>query len=398
MKAGGGFGEVGKAMRIHLATWPPEKQVEQTLVQASAQRMQPSMKLRILLSYHYYKDTDLDALFAKYFTPPYPDVFADSGGFSAMTQGVTIDINAYAAWVKRYKHLFAVYANLDVIGNPDATWRNQQTLEDAGLAPLPVFHTGTDFKWLEHYIERYPYMALGGMVPYMKFPKKIMPWLIQCFRLAEGETVFHGFGATAWKVVSALPWYSVDSSSWGQGFRFGQVPLFDTKAGRFRDCALGDVEGCRALALLFGELGFDWRDFADRSRNDRAKICAVSALSYMKAERHLRRRHGEIVIPHREGAGEVLRLHLADANPQRYGDTVTGIRQVQADTSNGVNYGDADKGIKLHLADARGPNGGDLAAADAGLRLHLAEHSMDRGGVGDTSRAMEILNESNRNR
>ena len=34
-----------------------------------------------------YKDTDLDALFAKYFTEPYPEVFLDSGAFSADTVG-----------------------------------------------------------------------------------------------------------------------------------------------------------------------------------------------------------------------------------------------------------------------------------------------------------------------
>jgi len=375
---------LGRSMLLHLVPCNAMRgghfvAEDRGLIHVHEQRQ---MKLRILLSYHYYKDTDLDALFAKYFAQPYPDVFADSGGFSAMTQGVTINVQEYAAWVKRWKHLFAVYANLDVIGDPDATWRNQQILHDSGLDPLPVFHTGTDFKWLEHYIERYPYMALGGMVPYMKFPKKIMPWLIKCFKAAEGRAVFHGFGATAWRVVSALPWYSVDSSSWGAGFRFGQVPLFDTKAGRFRDCKLGDIDGCRELAALFGELGFDWRDFAYRSRNDRAKICAVSALSYMKAEKYLRRRHGEIAIPTRQGANEVLRLHLADANPQRYSDTVAGIRQMQADTSNGINYGDADKGIRLHLADARGHSGGDLAAAEVGLKMHLTGSPKQQAGGG----------------
>lgn len=376
-EGGGGFGEVGKAMRIHLAERDPQHHAWAKRGVEGA-----GMKLRILLSYHYYKDTDLDALFAKYFTPPYPDVFADSGGFSAMTQGVTIDINEYAAWVKRWRHLFNVYANLDVIGNPDATWKNQQTLHDLGLDPLPVFHTGTDFSWLEHYVERYPYLALGGMVPYMKFPNKIMPWLIKAFRVAKGRTVFHGFGATAWRVVSALPWYSVDSSSWGAGFRYGQVPLFDSKAGRFRDCKLGDSKSCVALAPLFRDLGFDWKDFAQRDRNDRAKICAISALSYMKAEQYLRKRHGEIMIPQREDASAGLRLHLADANPQRYGDTVAGIRLHLADTSNGINYGDADKGIKLHLADARGHSGSEIASAEAGLKMHLTGSPKQSNGGG----------------
>ena len=374
-------------MRIHLAERDPQHHAWPKRGVEGA-----GMKLRILLSYHYYKDTDLDALFAKYFTPPYPDVFADSGGFSAMTQGATIDVNDYAAWVKRWQHLFNVYANLDVIGNPDATWRNQQILHDHGLDPLPVFHTGTDFSWLEHYVERYPYIALGGMVPYMKFPNKIMPWAIKCFKLAKGKSVFHGFGATAWKVISALPWYSVDSSSWGAGFRFGQVPLFDSKAGRFRDCKLGDSKSCAALAPLFRDLGFDWKDFAQRERNDRAKICAISALSYMKAEQYLRKRHGEIMIPQRKGAGAGLRLHLvtADSTSSNMGTAALS----DALGKYGINYGDADKGIKLHLADARGHSGSEIASAEAGLKMHLtgSPKQSNGGGVNDMQMLGRVLN------
>ena len=119
------------------------------------------------------------------------------------------------------------------------------------------------------------------------------------------------------------------------------------------------------------------------------------------------------------------RAHLADANPTRFGEAVQGggVRLHLADTSNGVNYSDADRGLKLHLADSRPFSGGDLAAAESGIKvhqtaslpsqqtewssrsstqsgvkLHLAEHSLDRGGVGDTSRAMEILSESDSNR
>jgi hypothetical protein len=453
----GGEAKTVESMNLYLATWPPEKQIEQTLGQASAQEEamkihlaerdpqhhswpkngvdKEKMHLRILLSYWYYKDTDLDALFSKYFLPPYPDVFADSGGFSAMTQGAEIDIKEYAAWVKRWHHLFSVYANLDVIGNPKGTAKNQAALEDMGLNPLPVFHTGSDFAELEALIDKYSYIALGGMVPHMRYPKRIIPWLIKAFKAAKGEAVFHGFGCTSWRILSALPWYSVDSSSWGQGFRFGQVPVFDEQKGHFIEINLGDVKGWQKHQKLVSSLGFNPLDFADRKRNDRAKICAISALSYMKAEQWLRRRHGEIFIPGKPDAPAVLRahlvdthftdvppaqkmlseagvrLHLADANPARFGEAVqdeAGIRLHLADTSNGVNYGDADRGLKIHLADARGERGGEIAAADtglknylgasipsqkaewlarqatqgndSGLKLHLAEHSMDRGG------------------
>ena len=320
-----------------------------------------AMQLRILLSYYYYKNVDLDDLFARYFKPPYPDIFADSGGFSAKTQGVTLSVQEYAAWVKRWQHLFTTYANLDVIGSADKTWENQQSLELMGLKPLPVFHTGEKWERLEHYIERYPYIALGGMVPYMRFPKKVMPWIIQCFKLAKDKSVFHGFGATSWIIIRDLPWYSVDSSSWGAGFRFGGVPLFDTAHGRFVQARLGDKNSCYRYRQLFHEYGFEADDFADRSRNDRMKICAISALSYMKAEQWLQRRHGEVHIPSQD-ANVDPHLHLVTTdNPSSNHSVDTLAKSLQYPPSGGVH---------LHLADA---NISNLAHADVGLKLYLQD-------------------------
>lgn len=275
-------------MRLFLAMSNP-----QNLVWAS----KTAMPLRILLSYHYYKDVDLDALFAKYFTPPYPDVFGDSGAFSAFTQGVTIDLRDYAAWLKRWRHLFFVYANLDVIGDPDGTRTNQERLEGVGLTPIPVFHTGENWSYLDHYLDHYAYIALGGMVPYMRFPNRIMPWIVQAFKRANGCAVFHGFGATAWRVIRDLPWYSVDSSSWSKGFRYGEVPIFDAHRGTFVKLGLGDRAAWTKHRDLVRSLGFNPNDFADREKNDRAKIGAISASSYMRAEQWLRQRHGEVRIP-----------------------------------------------------------------------------------------------------
>lgn len=325
-----------------------------------------NMQLRILLSYWYYKDADLDALFAKYFTKPYPDVFADSGAFSAMSQKVEVNIDEYAEWIKRYKHLFSVYSNLDVIGDPEATLKNQTILEDRhGLEPRPVVHAASNYTPLEYYLSKgYKYIALGGLVPYAAQPKLRMRYLIKAFQMAGKDAVFHGFGVTSWEVMSQLPWYSVDSSSWGSGFRFGIVPLFDYQRGRFEKAKLGDLPGCLRLSRLFEDLGFNWQDFADRKRNDRAKICAISALSYIKAEQYLRRKFGEIHIPG-GSAPEGLRAHLADANPQRFGEAAKGIKLHLSDTG-GIkeNYARAENGIKLYLSDPKiNHNGGDIGSA-----------------------------------
>lgn len=274
----------------------------------AADGMHP-FRLRVLLSYWYYKDTDLDAMFAKHFTPPYPEVFADSGAFSAYTQGATIRVDEYATWLHRHKHLFSTYANLDVIKNAEKTWENQQRLEQQfGLAPLPVFHVLENWSYLDRYIEQYPYIALGVAGTRSQV---YMPWLVQCFKRAQGKAVYHGFGITTWAVLKSFPWYSVDSSSWGQGFRFGGVPIFDSGSGRFFKIQLGNHQSCYARAALLRSLGFDPADFADRRRNDRKKICALAALSYIKAEQWLQKRWGTISIPDRpESPG--AKMYLAE--------------------------------------------------------------------------------------
>lgn len=68
--------------------------------------------LRILGSFWYWKDADLDALAASY---PYEvHFFADSGAYSAWTQKSKVDIGEYADWLHRWRHRITTYANLDL--------------------------------------------------------------------------------------------------------------------------------------------------------------------------------------------------------------------------------------------------------------------------------------------
>jgi len=252
--------------------------------------------LRILLSYHYYRNVDLNNALARHFADLHLDIFADSGAFSAMTQGAKISLEGYATWIKKWKHLISCYANLDVIMDAETTWENQQRLEDMGLQPIPVFHVLEDWKWLEHYVERYSYIALGvaGM---QQRKDAVMAWLARCFAIAGDRAVFHGFALTSWQVMKAFPWYSVDSSSWGRGFRYGEVPVFCKREGRFLRLKLGDLTTWIRHAGLVQSLGFNPADFGYRKNNSREKVCAISALSYILAERWLRKHHGEIEIP-----------------------------------------------------------------------------------------------------
>jgi len=63
------------------------------------------------------------------------DIFLDSGAFSAYTQKAVIKLDDYIAFIKKYAKYITVYANLDVIGDAEATLKNQKLMERQGSSP-----------------------------------------------------------------------------------------------------------------------------------------------------------------------------------------------------------------------------------------------------------------------
>lgn len=164
------------------------------------------------------------------------DLFLDSGAFSAKSQKVTIDIQDYIAFIKEHEDVIDVYANLDVIGDPAATWKNQMIMEEAGLSPLPVFHQGSPEKYLKRYIDRYEYVALGGMVgvanKLSEYLDRIFSTFI-CHPDGTPKVKVHGFGLTILKMMLRYPWYSVDSTSWVVTGRLGSIYTPQFKGGNW---------------------------------------------------------------------------------------------------------------------------------------------------------------------
>jgi hypothetical protein len=285
---------------------------------ADGVRVSPTMadgsSIRLLVSFHFARKHDLDALFFKRFGDTPPRLFADSGGFSAFTQGAAVDVHEYIAWIKRWHHLFDTYANLDVIGDSRGTARNQAIMEDAGLSPLPVFHTGESWDVLHRMVERYPYVALGGMVPYTRRADVLLRWAIRCFKIADQKTVFHGFGLTSWRVLRSLPWYSFDSTTWKISASVGEVQLFDAVAGRLTArIELDDREGLLRYRDQFRALGIDASRLGNRARLSRNELIAVMLRAQLDQERWLRQRW---VVTRPDQPSETgPRLYLADAPP-----------------------------------------------------------------------------------
>jgi hypothetical protein len=306
------------------------------------------MRLKCLISYHYFRTRDLDALFATF--PEPPEVFADSGAFSAMTQGVTIDVDEYAEWLQRWQHLFTIYANLDVIGDAETTEVNQRVLEDRyGLQPLPVFHVREDWTHYQRLLQTYPYIALGVAG---HRSHDYMPWLVRCHQLArQADVRLHGFGITDFRAAAALPWYTLDSSSWGQGFRYGLILVWSDRQGRFLKLRMHDRREVYAHGELIRAHGFTPAQITDvPAPANRKQVAGICAVAYVKFERWLRRRHG-LIPPPANGNGRPggVRVYLVEGKaPSNLTDAADGLA-----------------GVRMYLAESHGEGKDARAAAMA---------------------------------
>jgi hypothetical protein len=177
--------------------------------------------------------------------------FLDSGAYSAWSKGTAIDIDEYVAFIKANIEHIEVYASLDVIpGVPgrsasskeredaaEQSWLNYLYMKSEGLDPLPVYHYGEDFKYLERMLEYgCTYIGIGGLVSIPGGLRRA--WLDRVFkRLTDTEGLpivkTHGFGMTAIPLVFRYPWYSIDSTTWIQITANGGVYLPALVDGQF---------------------------------------------------------------------------------------------------------------------------------------------------------------------
>lgn len=166
-------------------------------------------------------------------------VFLDSGAFSAFTKGASIDVNTYVNYVKENYDLIEevdgvkLVSVLDSIGNDYLTYCNQVAMENLGVKPLPCFHYGEDERYLQYYVENYPYITLGGMA--IVHSKQLIIWLDRIWDKyltnpdGTAKIKVHGFAITTPSLMKRYPWYSVDSSSWVRIGMTGSIILRSQK-------------------------------------------------------------------------------------------------------------------------------------------------------------------------
>jgi hypothetical protein len=170
------------------------------------------------------------------------NILLDSGAFSAWKRGIDLPLKDYIAYCKDHEKVVDAYVNMDCIPGENGlmdhsqssieksaakSYENLQVMKAAGLRPIPVFHQGETFNWLDKMLEDGE--TYVGISPYMKsHQNEIIRWMDKAFsRITDnkGKPLIktHGFGVTACNLCTRYPWYSTDSTSWSVGGGYGSI-------------------------------------------------------------------------------------------------------------------------------------------------------------------------------
>lgn len=185
--------------------------------------MSSDQKLNILVSYEYQNDKILDILVKH---QDQLNIIIDSGAFSAFTKKKTISLDAYNKFIFNLKKRIKSFnfIQLDVVFNPEMTKLNLIKQQDAGLDPCPVYTRGEKPERFFELIEQGHYVFVGGVQRgenYKGFAKFLL-------EKSKGKKV-HYLAFTKLNFIQKYSPYSVDSSTWCAGSRFGLLKMLTNK-------------------------------------------------------------------------------------------------------------------------------------------------------------------------
>lgn len=148
-------------------------------------------------------------------------VLVDSGAFTAFKSGKAIQLDSYCRFIEKLPFKPWRYFTLDVIGNPDLTVKNYETMLARGFNPIPVFTRGESASVLEDYYKTSDVVGVGGLVK----AKKSKEFIRAVMQTVKDRKV-HWLGFTKSSFIKTYKPYSVDCSSWIVGQKYGVLPLY----------------------------------------------------------------------------------------------------------------------------------------------------------------------------
>lgn len=149
-------------------------------------------------------------------------------------------VDSYAMFVKEHIASIDYYANVDVIFDPERSWKVQKYLEKKHkLNPIPVLHYGTPIEWIKKHLDAgYEFLGIGGLGQeataglYQAWADELFALL--CPRPRRMPVVrTHGFAMTSYDLLIRYPWWSVDSASWAKSAAYGSIYVPHRREGNF---------------------------------------------------------------------------------------------------------------------------------------------------------------------
>ncbi len=152
----------------------------------------------------------------------------DSGAFTAWKAKKEIKLDDYCKFIEDLPFKPWRYFTLDVIGNPEASYRNYEIMLERGFNPVPIFTRGEDVSMIDKYYETSDVLGIGGLVG-TKGSKGFIKGIMKHI----GDRKVHWLGFTNFEYVRYYKPYMCDSSGWTGGERYGQFKLYTGK-GKFK--------------------------------------------------------------------------------------------------------------------------------------------------------------------
>lgn len=159
----------------------------------------------------------------------------DSGAFTYMNKsGSNLNwdnyIIEYANFINKYDVKYFFELDIDSIVGLKEVERLRNKLEGlTNKKSIPVWHKSRGLEYWKNMCKNYDFIAIGGIVT-QEIKRTEYDIFIPLLKIAkQNNCKVHGLGFTNLKGLEKYKFYSVDSTSWLSGNRFGAVYIFDGK-------------------------------------------------------------------------------------------------------------------------------------------------------------------------
>lgn len=248
-----------------------------------------------LISFHYVQKKHLNV--ARYEEMGIK-FFVDSGAYSFISnlefQDYTVEqwekyIESYLRWIEKHSTIVFAFANLDLeylVGGDKVQEWNEKYFEPfmlrTGIPVCFVYHdNATKFTW-EQYCQRYPYVGIswGGL----DTQGNDIGYGTAKLKVAEKYgAVCHGMAMTQTALLTKLPFYTVDSTTWLVGLQYGEINFWTgQKMSRLKK----DKWKGSMLSQVVSK-GFDEQKLLDE---DKEEMIKVNVHAFIEAEQFVQDR------------------------------------------------------------------------------------------------------------